>query len=52
MSSAFYNFPEHIFGSASIIRTFINFEKGSSPISPKEWGLTVYVRGYIGLCIV
>jgi hypothetical protein len=28
-----YNFPEHIFGSTSIIRTFTNLDKGSLPIS-------------------
>jgi hypothetical protein len=30
----FYNFPEHIFSSTSIIRTFANVDKGSFPINP------------------
>jgi hypothetical protein len=29
-----YNFPEHVFGSNSIIWTFTNLDKGSLPISP------------------
>jgi hypothetical protein len=31
--SPFYNFPEHVFSSTSVIRVFTDLDKGSFPVS-------------------